>query len=269
MQLDPVDPEYPLSLRDEDATCDDAPGEKKLRKKTQRRLEKLTELQARLYGDGRYAVLVVLQGRDASGKDGTIRKVFGACNPQGCQVTSFKEPTPLERRHDFLWRVHNAVPARGLVGIFNRSHYEDVLAARVHGTVAKPIWMSRYDQINDFERMLIQNNVVVLKFFLHVSRAEQRRRLLKRVEREDKNWKFRASDLDDRRLWDEYTDAYHDMLRRTSTREAPWYLVPADNKKVRDYFVTGAVVRTLRKLKLRYPEADPNVLLKAEQILTA
>lgn len=269
MQLDPVDPESPLSLRDEDAVCDDAPGDKKMRAKTSDRLGKLTTLQAKLYGDGRYAVLVVLQGRDAAGKDGTIRKVFGACNPQGCDVTSFKVPTSVERSHDFLWRIHKALPARGMVGIFNRSHYEDVLAARVHGTVGKPIWMSRYDQINDFERMLIQNNVVVLKFFLHVSRDEQRRRLLKRVEQEDKNWKFRESDLDDRRSWDSYTDAYHDMLRRTSTKEAPWYLVPADNKKVRNYFVTGIVVRALRKLKLRYPDADPNVLLKADQILSA
>lgn len=269
MQLDPVDPEAPLSLRDEDAICEDVPGPKKVRAKTRKRLSRLTTLQARLYGDGRYAVLVVLQGRDAAGKDGTIRKVFGACNPQGCDVTSFKEPTPLERRHDFLWRVHNVVPPRGMIGIFNRSHYEDVLAARVNGTVGKPIWMSRYDQINDFERMLIQNNVIVLKFFLHVSRAEQRRRLLKRVEKEEKNWKFREGDLEDRREWDAYTEAYHDMLRRTSTKEAPWYLVPSDNKKIRNYFVTGIVVRALRRLKLRYPEADPNVILKAEQILTA
>jgi PPK2 family polyphosphate:nucleotide phosphotransferase len=268
MQLDPVDPETPLSLRDEDAICDDAPSVKKTRSKTQKRLSRLTTMQAKLYGDGRYAVLVVLQGRDAAGKDGTIRKVFGACNPQGCEVTSFKEPTPLERRHDFLWRIHNVVPQRGKIGIFNRSHYEDVLAARVNGTVGKPIWMSRYDQINDFERMLIQNNVIVLKFFLHVSRLEQRRRLLKRVEKEEKNWKFREGDLADRSEWDAYTEAYHDMLRRTSTREAPWYLVPSDNKKVRNYLVTGIVVRALRRLKLRYPAADPNVLLKAEQILT-
>lgn len=268
MQLDVLDPEAPFSLRDEEATAEEAPRASKVKAKTRKRLAKLSALQGRLYGDGRYAVLVILQGRDAAGKDGTIRTVFGACNPQGCEVTSFKEPTPIERRHDFLWRVHNAIPRRGMLGIFNRSHYEDVLAARVHGTVGKPIWQSRYDQINDFERMLVQNNVVVLKFFLHISRAEQRRRLLKRVEREDKNWKFRESDLDDRRLWEAYTDAYRDMLRRTSTKAAPWYLVPADDKKIRNYFVTGVVVRALRKLKLRYPDADPNVLLRAEQILT-
>lgn len=268
MQLEPVDAEAAISLRDEDAKCEDAPRASKVIKKTHKRLARLTTLQGKLYGDGRYALLVVLQGRDAAGKDGTIKKVFGACNPQGCEVTSFKEPTPIERRHDFLWRVHHAMPARGMVGIFNRSHYEDVLAARVHGTVGTPIWMSRYDQINDFERMLVQNNVIVLKFFLHVSRDEQRRRLLKRVEKSEKNWKFREADLDDRRQWDAYTDAYHDMLRRTSTKTAPWYVVPADDKKVRNYLVTGTVVRALRKLKLRYPTADPNMLLKAEQILT-
>lgn len=269
MQLEPVDPESPITLRDQDAVCDDASPVAKIRSETRKRLAKLKTLQAELYGDGRYAVLVVLQGRDAAGKDGTIRTVFGACNPQGCDVTSFKEPTPLELSHDFLWRIHNAVPARGTLGIFNRSQYEDVLAARVRGTVAEPIWDARYDQINDFERMLSQNNVVILKFFLHVSRGEQRRRLLKRVQREDKNWKFREADLDDRRLWDSYTAAYHDMLRRTSTKVAPWYLVPADNKQLRNYLVTGIVVRALRKLKLRFPDADPNVLLKAEQILTA
>ena len=268
MQLDPVDPEAPFSLRDEDAICEDAPRDDKIQKKTKKRLEKLTRFQSKLYADGRYAVLVVLQGRDASGKDGTVRKVFGACNPQGCQVTSFKEPTLLERKHDFLWRVHNAVPPRGMVGIFNRSHYEDVLAARVHGTVGKPIWVSRYDQINDFERMLVQNNVIVLKFLLQISRDEQRQRLMKRVEKKEKNWKFREGDLDDRRVWDAYTEAYHDMVRRTSTKVAPWYVVPADDKKVRDYFVTGVVVRTLRKLKLRYPDADTNVLLRAEQVLS-
>ncbi|MDQ2890541.1 MAG: polyphosphate kinase 2 family protein [Gemmatimonadota bacterium] len=259
----------PFALRDEDALCDDAPGPRKLRSKLKKRLASLDKLQAKLYGDGRYAVLVVLQGRDAAGKDGSIRRVFSACNPQGCQVTSFKEPTVQERKHDFLWRIHQAVPARGMLGIFNRSQYEDVLAARVKGIVAKPIWMARYDQMNDFESMLVQNNVMVLKFFLHVSRGEQRRRLLARVETPDKNWKFREGDLEDRRHWDAYTEAYHDMLRRTSTRQAPWYLVPSDDKKVRDYLVAGVVVRAMRKLKLHYPEADPNILLKAEQVLTA
>ncbi len=268
MQLEPVDPELPLNIDDDDALEADGPSRKKAKSKTKKRLDSITKLQAKLYADGRYALLVVLQGRDTAGKDSTVKSVFGACNPQGCVVTSFKEPTLVERRHDFLWRIHAAVPARGMVGIFNRSQYEDVLAARVHGTVAKPIWMSRYDQINDFERMLVQNNVVVLKLFLHISYAEQRRRLMERVEEPDKNWKFREGDLADRALWDAYTDAYRDMLRRCSTKEAPWYVVPADDKRMRDYFVTGLVVRALKKMKLRYPEADPNVLLQAEQTLS-
>ncbi|MGI8509681.1 MAG: PPK2 family polyphosphate kinase [Gemmatimonadaceae bacterium] len=267
MRLCPVDPETPPRLRDEDATTDDAPSGDKLASKFSKRVDALALLQNKLYADGRYALLIVLQGRDASGKDGTIRKVFGAFNPQGCVVTSFKEPSPVERRHDFLWRIHCAVPGRGMVGIFNRSQYEDVIVPRVHGTVAKPIINSRYDQINDFERMLVQNNVIVLKFFLQISRAEQRKRLLKRVEEPKKNWKFREGDVDERKLWDAYTEAYCDMLTRCSMPEAPWYVVPSDNKPVRDYLIAGTVARTMKRLKLRYPEADPNVLLRAEQSL--
>lgn len=267
MQLDPVDPEAPIRIRDEDAVLDDAPDRETLKKKTRKRLARLTRLQEKLYADGRYALLIVLQGRDGSGKDSTTRRVFGAFDPQGCVVTSFKEPTPVERRHDFLWRVHLAVPPRGMIGVFNRSHYEDVLAPRVHGTIAKPIWNARYEQINDFERMLVQNNVIVLKFFLHVSRAEQRKRFLDRVEDPEKHWKFRDEDLDERRMWEAYSDAYRDMLRRTSTEQAPWHLVPGDDKRVRDYLVAGTVARTLRSLKLRWPDADPNQLLEAEQSL--
>lgn len=268
MQLEPVDPEAPVSIRDDDATAEEAPSNRKIKKRLPKRLSTLNDLQGKLYADGRYALLVILQGRDASGKDGTIKHVFGACNPQGCEITSFKEPTTLERKHDFLWRIHCATPPRSMVGVFNRSQYEDVLAARVHGIVARPIWDSRYEQINDFERMLVQNNVVILKFFLHISRAEQRRRLLKRIDRRDKNWKFRVDDLNDRRLWESYTEAYHDMLQRCSTRFAPWYIVPADDKRLRDYLIASTVVRKLKKLKLRYPDGDPNVLLEAEQMLS-
>ncbi len=267
MRLCPADPESPPRLRDDDAVTADVPNGEKLSSKFADRFASLEQQQATLYADGRYALLVILQGRDASGKDGTIRKVFGAFNPQGCTVTSFKEPTPLERRHDFLWRIHAAVPPRGMISIFNRSQYEDVVVPRVHGTVARPIIASRYEQINDFERMLVQSNVIVLKFFLHVSRAEQRKRLLKRVEEPEKNWKFREGDLEDRKLWDEYTDAYRDMIRHCSTPEAPWYVVPADDKAVRDYLIAGTVARTMKRLQMRYPEADPSVLLRAEQAL--
>lgn len=268
MRLHPVDLDDLSKLRDADALVDDAPNGKALRRKIQRRLAAITKLQGTLYADGRYAVLVVLQGRDAAGKDGTIRTVFGACNPQGCDVTSFKEPTPLELRHDFLWRVHRAIPPRGMIGIFNRSQYEDVLTVRVQQGLSQKELQRRYAQINDFERMLAQNRVVVLKFFLHISRAEQRRRMLKRVEKVNKNWKFRLGDLDDRRLWDRYTDAYQDVLRYCSTQYAPWYLVPADDKKVRNYLIAGVLRRTLESLDLKYPEADPNILLEAEQLLS-
>jgi PPK2 family polyphosphate:nucleotide phosphotransferase len=268
MRLYPVSLNHPLPLGDADARVADAPSRKKLRRKTRDRLERITELQAKLYADGRYAVLVILQGRDASGKDGTIRKVFGAFNPQGCTVTSFREPSALEKTHDFLWRIHHAVPPRGMVGIFNRSHYEDVLVPRVHEQIGKKETRRRFDQINDFERMLAQHRVVVLKFFLHVSRAEQRKRLLKRVERPSKNWKFRAGDLDDRQLWDQYTNAYGDAIRMCSTQYAPWYIVPADDKRVRDYLIAGMITRTLESLDLAYPESDPNTLLQAEQSLS-
>lgn len=268
MRLHPVDPDAPLSLRDADALVDDAPNGKALRRKTKKRFASIEKLQRTFYADGRYALLVVLQGRDAAGKDGTIRKVFGACNPQGCVVTSFKAPSELERRHDFLWRVHQAVPPRGMFGIFNRSHYEDVLVPRVHDEIPKKEWTRRFDQINDFERMLAQNRVVVLKFFLHISRGEQRRRLLKRIEKRDKNWKFRMDDLEDRRRWDLYTEAYRDLLQQCSTQYAPWYVVPADDKRVRNYLIAGVIKRTLESLDLRYPEADPNTLLQAEQLLS-
>jgi len=269
MPLSPVDPEAPLRLRDDEATLEDSPRRRVVKKKLAARVARIGDGQRLLYADGRHAVLVVLEGRDASGKDGALRRVFSRCNPQGCSVTSFRAPSEIELRHDFLWRVHRVTPARGMIGLFNRSHYEDVLVARVRGLVPRDVWQARYDQINDFEHMLVQNRCTVLKFFLHVSRGEQRRRLLRRIEKPNRNWKFREDDIVERRLWDHYTDAYRDMLRRCSTDEAPWYLIPADDKKVRDYLISGVVARALRKLDLSYPDADPNVLLAAEQALDA
>ena len=261
MQLTPVSRRTPLSLDDRSAA---RPAElfegDELKEQTNKLLDRLGELQAMLYADGRYALLVVLQARDAGGKDGTVRKVFGACNPLGCQVTSFKAPTPLELSHDYLWRVHQAVPAKGMVGIFNRSHYEDVLVVRVKDIVPKPVWSKRYDQINEFERMLDDNRVKVLKFFLNVSQDEQAKRLRDRLSDPTKNWKFRAGDLDDRDLWDEYTKAYRDALKNCSTPWAPWYVVPADDKKARNYLIARTVVDLLENLGLRYPKADRDVL---------
>ncbi len=213
-----------------------------------------------LYADGRYALLIVLQGRDASGKDGTIRKVFSPVDPQGCSVSAFGPPTAYEQRHDYLWRVHQHTPPHGMIAIFNRSHYEDVLVPRVHGLIPKKEWMRRYDQINDFERMLTENRTVILKFMLHVSRKEQRHRLQERLADATKNWKFRVGDLDDRRLWDAFMKAYRDALEHTSTSWAPWYVVPADHKEVRNWMIARTISDALEALDLRFPAADPSVL---------
>lgn len=221
---------------------------------------RLEELAAALGAEQRRAVLVVLQGRDAAGKDGTIRKVFGDLNPAYCRVHTFKRPTPLELRHDFLWRVHAVVPPAGVIGVFNRSHYEDVLVVRVHSLVPEALWRRRYQHINEFERMLTDHGVTVLKFLLHISREEQRERLEERLADPTKNWKFEVGDLKERARWDDYTRAYEEMLERTSTTWAPWYLVPADKKGPRDLLVAEVVVDALERLAPRFPEADPGVL---------
>ena len=234
--------------------------EDELERETAKYSDRISNLQRVFYADARYAMLIILQGRDASGKDGTIRKVFSAVNPQGCSVSSFKAPTEYEQQHDFLWRVHQQVPARGMIGIFNRSHYEDILVPRVHGSVSKKVWTARYDQINDFEAMLASNNVVILKFLLHISHAEQKKRLVERMTDPRKNWKFRAGDLDDRALWDDFTKAYRGILANTSTTAAPWYIVPADDKDVRNMLIARAIADRLATLRLRYPPADPSIL---------
>ncbi len=243
------------------------PDREELKELTESAREKLGELQDVFYADRRFALLVVVQGRDASGKDGVIRHVFGACNPQGVQVSGFKVPTELERSHDFLWRVHAAVPPRGLIGIFNRSHYEDVLVVRVHKLAPGDVWKKRYDQINDFEKMLTLNNVIILKFFLHISRDEQREQLIERLEDPTKNWKFRAGDLEDRKLWKDYTNAYQDALSKCSTKWAPWYVVPANDKRARNYLVTKTIVDKLESLKLKYPPAPTDVLALKDTIV--
>ena len=261
MKLKPVDPKRPIALDDDHARVPDPlKSGKALERVTAKHVKRISDLQRVLYADARYALLIVLQGRDASGKDGTIRRVFTAVNPQGCTVASFKVPTELEQRHDFLWRVHAQVPQRGMIGIFNRSHYEDVLVPRVHGSIKKKEWLARYDEINDFEEMLDHNRVVILKFMLHVSRDEQKRRLMERLADETKNWKFRVGDLEDRARWDDFTKAYEGALKHTSTKWAPWYIVPADDKDVRDWLIARTIADALDKLDLRYPPADPAVL---------
>ena len=224
MKLHPVTPGKAVSLTDSDARAKTKSGAA-LERATNAETERIAKLQRLLFADGRYALLIVLQGRDTSGKDGTIRKVFTAVDPQGCGVSSFGPPTTLEARHDYLWRAHQQAPPHGMIGIFNRSHYEDVLVPRVHDRISKKECKRRYAQINDFERMLTENHTVVLKFMLHISRDEQKQRLQARLADETKNWKFRVGDLEDRKLWDAFTKAYRDALQHTSTEWAPWYVV--------------------------------------------
>lgn len=258
--LRPVKSARDIRLSDDDATRPDGlPTGDKLDEAAKHETKRIRKLQSKLYADARYALLVVLQGRDASGKDGTVRKVFRSVNPMGCEVTSFKQPTEIELEHDFLWRIEQRIPRRRMIGIFNRSHYEDVIVPRVHKSLAKHVWEARYDEINAFERTLTDNSVLILKFFLHVSRDEQKKRLMDRLEDRKKNWKFRLGDLEDRELWSEYTDAYSDAIARCSTKWAPWYIVPADDEDARDLLVARKIADTLDKLKLRYPPLDPKL----------
>jgi PPK2 family polyphosphate:nucleotide phosphotransferase len=260
VKLKPVSPNADLRLSDAEASVDDDDVPNDLDDALDEQRERIVKLQRAFYADGRFALLIVLQGRDASGKDGTLRRVFEGVNPQGIETSSFKVPTPLEQRHDFLWRIHQRVPARGTIGVFNRSHYEDVLAARVHGIVPKKVWGRRYEQINDFERMLADNSVVILKFLLHISRGEQKKRLKERLEDPKKNWKFNADDLEDRARWTKYTVAYRDALQNCSTTWAPWYVVPADHEKTRSWLVARTIADTLDDLELAFPRADPATL---------
>jgi len=211
------------------------------------------ELQYRLYAEGRSGVLVVLQAIDGGGKDSTIRHVFSAFNPQGCTVRAFKAPSAEEQRHDYLWRVHQHVPPRGEITVFNRSHYEEVLVARVDSLVPQRVWQARYRHINEFERMLVESDIQVVKIFLHISRAEQRRRFEERVHEPRKQWKFDPQDLRKRAQWPAYSRAFGDMLGRCSTPLAPWYLVPADYKWLRDLAVAQIMATTLRALAPRFP----------------
>jgi len=219
--------------------------------------DELGALQDRLWAESRRSLLVVLQGLDASGKDGTIRHVFRGVNPQGTTVASFKAPTAEEQGHDFLWRVHRRVPAAGEIGVFNRSHYEDVLVVRVHRLVPETVWQARYDLINAFERTLAQGGTTVVKFFLQISFDEQDRRLRSRLEEPDKRWKAQAADFAERRHWDEYQRAYTDVLERTSTDAAPWFVIPADHKWYRNWAVSQVLLHTLEKMDPRYPDPAP------------
>jgi PPK2 family polyphosphate:nucleotide phosphotransferase len=249
------------SLSDADARLPDhvEVDKRKLEDELDQLTERLDALQRRLHAEGARALLVVLQGRDASGKDGTLRKVFGPLDPLGVTATSFKAPTEEELRHDFLWRIHRAVPGRGSISAFNRSHYEDVLVVRVRRLAPESVWRPRYEQINLFERILVENGTVILKFLLHISREEQRERLLARLEDPEKYWKFNANDLAERDLWDQYSEAYREALARTSTEAAPWYVVPADSKRVRDVLVARTIVEALERMNPQWPGPPPEL----------
>lgn len=232
-------------------------GEYRDKKEARKQLDadrtELIRLQELLYAEGQHALLIVLQAMDTGGKDGTIAHVMSGVNPQGCIVTPFKVPTAEELAHDYLWRVHKAVPPKRMIGIFNRSHYEDVLVVRVHNLVPKEVWSRRYEQINQFEKHLAENGVTILKFFLHISKEEQKRRLQARLDDPTKHWKFAVGDLKERALWEEYMAAYEDAINLTSTEWAPWYVVPADRKWYRNLVVARVIVETLRSFNMQYP----------------
>ena len=260
MPLKPVKPGSRVKLTDDTAMNGHAPRGGEAEQLLEPLISRLMELQVALYAEARQSLLVILQGRDASGKDGLTRKVFGPLNSQGCVVSNFKKPTQYELARDYLWRVHQVVPPRGTIGIFNRSHYEDVLVVRVHGLVPKSVWSKRFGQINDFERMLSENGVTILKFFLHISREEQKQRLLERLHDPLKNWKFEVGDLDERKRWDDYTEPYEEVLEKCSTEWAPWYVVPSDRKSTRNLLVAQVVTETLERMKPEFPRVDPEVL---------
>ncbi|MFI5008074.1 MAG: polyphosphate kinase 2 family protein [Solirubrobacterales bacterium] len=244
-------------------------SKKRARDRLERDIERLAELQEKLYAQDRWALLLIFQAMDAAGKDSTIKHVMSGVNPQGCQVYSFKAPSDEELDHDFMWRTTCRVPERGRIGIFNRSYYEEVLVVRVHPELlarqrlpaklmTRDIWRERYEDINAFERYLTRNGVVVRKFFLHVSREEQRQRFLERLDEPEKNWKFSLTDVRERRHWDEYMAAYEDVIRRTSSPHAPWYVVPADHKWFTRLVVVSAILDALSSLDLAFPGVEPD-----------
>ena len=234
-------------------------GKATAKAETEKLIAKVVWLQERLYAVGSRSLLIVLQGMDTSGKDGTIRHVMTGVNPQGCQVVSFKTPSSKELAHDFLWRVHQEVPAKGHIGIFNRSHYEDVLITWVHGWVSQKVVKCRFNQIKEFEELLVENGTAILKFFLHISKDEQRKRLEERIHDPEKRWKWNSGDLEERKLWNDYMDAFEDVMSATSTECAPWYIVPANRKWYRNFVVADLVVEVLEAMKLKMPPTPEGV----------
>ena len=237
-------------------SCEDYKKKKEVETELEYQRDRLSQLQQRLYAENKRSLLIVLQAMDTGGKDGTIKHVFQGVNPQGCRVWSFKTPSNEESNHDFLWRYHQRTPQRGMISIFNRSHYEDVLIVRVKQLVPEEVWRKRYHVINEFEQMLALNNIIVIKFFLHISKDEQKRRLESRLENPDKRWKFSINDVNERKLWDDYQQAYEDALNNCSTAYAPWYVVPANKKWYRNLVIARAIADTLEAMNPQYPAAQ-------------
>lgn len=265
-----------IHLKDFATAADSSYDKKEVRDKLMpQNIREMADLQEKLYAENQHSLLIVLQAMDAAGKDGIIRHVMSGLNPQGTRVTSFKVPTSEENDHTFLWRINKALPPRGEIGIFNRSHYEDVLVSKVHDLVktsqippeliTDDIWNQRYRQIRDFERYLAENGTTVIKIFLHVSREEQRKRLLDRIKEPDKNWKFSSADIRERRFWDEYMKAYEQMLENTATEQAPWYVVPADNKWLSRFLVSQIVLEALQRIDPAVPELSESEKAKLEE----
>jgi PPK2 family polyphosphate:nucleotide phosphotransferase len=249
VHLEDYDPDY----------TGDYQHKKEARQQLKHNRKRIAALQEVLYAEHKHALLVVLQALDTGGKDGTISHVMRGLNPQGVQVTSFKVPTPEELDHDFLWRIHRHTPPRGMIGIFNRSHYEDVLIVRVNELVPADIWAERYEQINAFERLLMASGVTILKFYLHISKDEQKRRLEDRLDQPDKHWKFARADLATRAKWGKYVEAYEDALTRCNTRWAPWHIVPANKKWYRNLVISSVIVEALESLDMHYPDPEPDL----------
>lgn len=256
-----VKPNDKVKLKDWDPndTGDFKDEKGEAREKLEKLNNELEALQEMLFAEGKHRVLIVLQGMDTSGKDGTIRHVFEGVNPQGVRVASFKVPTPEELAHDYLWRIHKQTPGKGEIVIFNRSHYEDVLVVRVHSLAPEPVWKKRYNQIVKFEQLLVQEGTLILKFFLHIDLDEQKERLQARIDDPTKQWKFKTGDLKERALWPEYTAAYEDVLNKTSSDSAPWYIVPANKKWYRNLVIADILVTALKKLDMKYPAPEEDL----------
>jgi PPK2 family polyphosphate:nucleotide phosphotransferase len=252
-----VQPDRPVKLNQHDPDAKCGSGNKRDAQILLAELhQELNELQEVLYAEGKQSLLLVLQAMDTAGKDSTIRRIFGPLNPQGVRVNSFKVPSSKELAHDFLWRVHPHAPAKGMIQVFNRSHYEDVLVVKVHELASPKTIKARYAHINAFEKLLADNGTKIVKIFLNISRAEQKERLQERLDRPEKNWKFNAGDIDERALWPEYMEAYETAIRKTNTPHAPWYVVPANRKWSRDIIIANILLKTLRSMKCKFPPAE-------------